>query len=172
MPRSIQLLCSGIFVIFLSGCYNIYKGTSYINNPGQLNKIDSLQKKDKFFILRTPTSAIALYNLEINKGDSTISFTPGTVPEEHKLHLVKRKGNTLIRKYKPEKVVLNEVHLYSHSTIPHRIGELIQLPVDSIYQVEVLQKDKIRTVLINTFSAVGMAILSFPILIVIGNTKF
>jgi hypothetical protein len=147
MPKLLQFLCSGIFMIFLSGCYNYYKVATYIDITAQ-QRIDSLKNENKFFILRTPTSALALKNIKTNNQDSTISFTPGIVPEEHKLHLVKRKKMEMrFKKSKPESVVLNEVHLYTSSPIYYKIGEVSQLPLNSIYHVEIIQKNKLTTTL-------------------------
>jgi hypothetical protein len=155
MPRLLQLLCSGIFMIFLSGCYNYYNVKSYNDISVQQRRIDSLKNENKYFILRTPTSALALKNLKINKKDSTISFAPGILPEEHKLHLVKRKKNEMrFKKDNPEGVVLNEVHLFTSSPVPFKINEILQLPLNSIYQVDVIQKDKFKT----TYKTIGLGV--------------
>jgi hypothetical protein len=148
MPRLLQLLCSGIFIIFLTGCHNYYKGTSYFNEPDQQHKIDSLQKANKIFILRTPTEALAIKDLELNVKNSTISFSPGIIPEEHQLHLkMGRKGKLRFKPGKPEDVLLNEVHLYTLSNSKFNVDEVALLSMNNIYQVEVLRKDRGKSTL-------------------------
>jgi len=139
--------CIIAFVILLSlqSCMNYYKISKAPENTSTPEKtIETNVNRQRYFILRNGDSAYHMDNVK-NFNDSLICSLE-TLPTEHRLHLKNgRSGNMRFKKYKPEAVVLTEVHIYEIPDNNAKQGIDYTLMYNKIQKIEVLEKNKSRT---------------------------
>jgi hypothetical protein len=118
----------------------------------------------RYFILRNGDSAYYMNSVSYYK--DSLTCTLETLPPEHRLHLSNgRNGNMRFKKYKPEAVVLTEVHVYKKQADNVQAGEDYTLMYNGIQKIEVLEKNKTRTTI--SYVLGGIAIVSPIALLVV-----
>ena len=155
----IAILCSYLFflLVIFSSCHNYYKAISYHDGPHEKAVLaDSLLKINKYFILRSGTSAFAISEPGVNTAENTITFYPTTLPPEHGLHLKKgTRGKSVEEKTTGYKNVLKEVHLYVKPGMEPGHNRMV-LPFEKVTSMDVMQKDRQRTT--SSYAIGGVAI--------------
>ncbi len=131
-----------MMLVVFAGCHNYYKvsNRNVSNHPDK--SLDSLQKLNRYFVLRTPRQAYYMSNTILSTDRKTITATLDTLPPQHKGHLNKGKGK--MRYNNLTAAVLSEVHFYISEVRPVQIGSYT-LSLDEIQKIEVIEKDKKRT---------------------------
>jgi hypothetical protein len=143
---------------------NYYKISKSPENTSAPNSVIH-NNSQRYFILRDGDSAYYMSNVSYYK--DSLMCTLETLPPEHRLHLKNgRNGNMRFKKYQPEAVVLNEVHVYKKQADNSQAGKDYSLMYNSIRKIEVLEKNKTRTTI--SYVLGGLAIAS-PIVLLVGG---
>jgi hypothetical protein len=174
--KKISLIFTAFSLIFsIAACHHYYMAVKpTANNPGQKASIvDSLQKEDRYFILRNGGEAYHIKNMSLSDDSKTIGCTLETLPANHLLHL--NKGRRGVMQYKPTEPndagVLNEVHFYISPDTSISAGHCV-LQLDKIQKIEVIQNDKGRTTGSYIIGALGYTIGAIAVVaIIVAATK-
>lgn len=151
-------------LILQPSCMNYYKISKSPQNTSAPESVVH-NNTQRYFILRNGDSAYYMNNVSYYK-DSLIC-TLESLPPEHRLHLKNgRNGNLRFKKYKPEAVVLNEVHVYKKQTDTLQAGKDYTLMYNNVQKIEVLEKNKTRTTI--SYVLGGIAIVAPIVLLAIG----
>jgi hypothetical protein len=141
------ITCLAVFILLLSGqsCMNYYKISKTPKNTATPDNIVQANPQ-RYFILRSGSNAYYMNNIVLSSDRKSLTCTLENLPPEHQLHLRSgRAGHMRYKKYKPEAVVLNEVHLYIQQDNTTGAGNSYTLFLDKVQKIEVLEKDKGRT---------------------------
>lgn len=155
-------------------CHNYYKAVNGRTGVYASSTLDSLKTQERFFILRSGNETFYMKDLVLSADRTSVSFTPDTLPPQHRLHL---KGghaaNLQYKKYDPyENFVLNEVHLYTPLVAGIKAGENFSLPLDKVQKIEVIERDSKRTTNSYVIGAIGYTLGAFAIAaIIVAATK-
>jgi len=150
-------------LLSLQSCMNYYKISKAPENTSTPDATIKANVDQRYFILRNGDSAYHMDNIK-NFNDSLICSLE-TLPPEHRLHLKNgRSGNMRFKKYKPEAVVLNEVHVYEKQNNNAKAGKNYTLMYNRIEKIEVLEKNKART---TTSYILGGIAISAPFIFII-----
>ncbi|GAA4741589.1 hypothetical protein [Flavisolibacter ginsenosidimutans] len=165
----------GLGLLFIAAaCHNFYKATAGRTGPYASGTIDSLESRNRYFVLRTNSQAFYMKNMALSADRQSLSCTLDTLPPAHKLHLVNGRGGNM--RYKKNELddlqVLNEVHLYATGVSNAAIGENFSLPLDKVQKIEVIEKDQKRTTNSYVIGAVGYTVGAFAVAVaIIAATK-
>jgi hypothetical protein len=162
-PYVTGLVC----IILFTACHNYYKATqtSAGSLPRKATIVDSLKTQKRYFVLRNGNQAYYMSNLVLSADQTTLSVNLDSLSPEHRLHLVNgRRGKKQYKKYQPEAVVINEVHLYIPQDPSVQLGSYT-LKLDKVQKIEVLEKDKSKTTGSYVIGAIGYTLGS---LVVVG----
>ena len=145
MLHKIKILATVVilFTILLAfaACKNYYKiSKNNISNPPGYS-LDSLEKKDRYFVLRAGNNSYYMNNIVLSADQKTLTASLDTLLLSHMVHLGNGRGK--MRYKNSESSVLNEVHLYVKD-IPGQFGNYT-LSLNDITKIEVLEKNKGRT---------------------------
>lgn len=140
------ILLAGI--VGLSACNHYYKATQ-LHTPDQVEKaaaIDSLQKLNKYFLLRNGDKTHFMRNATVSTSKQWITSILQNPGVDHRLHLVNGRHGKLIydTKIPHDRHVLNEVHFYITPGAKTTAGPN-NLYLNNIQKIEVIEKDKKRT---------------------------
>src|SRR3954471_20207733 len=136
-------------------CMNYYKISKSHENTSTPDSVIH-NNTQRYFILRDGDSAYYMNNVRYYK--DSLTCTLETLPLEHRLHLRNgRNGNMRFKKYQPEAVVLNEVHVYKKQADNIQAGEDYTLMYNGIQKIEVLQKNKTRTTISYVLGGIAIA---------------
>lgn len=155
----ITLLCTCLILLLItfSSCKSYYKVISYPERAHENAMLaDSLLKLKRYFILRSGEAVFSMQQPAVNTTENTITFYPGSLPDDHALYLKEgHKVKKIYDKTEKERPVLKEVHFYIvPGTEPGR-NRMI-LPFEKVTRVEVLQKDTERTTKSHVLGALGI----------------
>lgn len=158
---SLQTLLLIIALQFLlMSCANYYKAVStpIKNNAVKAAKLDSLNHANRTLILRNGTNAFYLKNPVLNADQNKIECSLERLSLINKLHLSKgRNGNLRYKKNNPTDLsVLNEVHVYVEPDDKIVLGGN-SISLDKIQKIEVIEKDKSRTIGSYILGGLGIA---------------
>jgi hypothetical protein len=155
----------------MTACNHYYKATQ-VQTFDPIEKavvIDSLKHENKYFILRNGDRSYFMRNASISndkKSITSVLLNPGV---DHRLHLINGRHGKLIYNTKiPHDLrVLDEVHFY---TYPDKVttSGTYSLELNNIQQIEIIEKDKKRTMnstIISSLVGVLGVILIFAYLI-------
>ncbi len=159
MKVKILLPCMiGGLVLLITACMNFYKATPARSGSAAAtgSSMDSLQKKNRYFILRNGDDAYYMKTVELSADQKTAKCLLDVLPPEHKLHLVN--GRNGKKSYKKNEIadlaVLNEVHFYIPKDNSAVSGEYT-LQLDKVTKIEVIEHDKKRTTNSYVLGAIG-----------------
>jgi hypothetical protein len=143
--NKLLLICAFTIVIAIQfSCMNYYKISKTSQNRSTPDIIIQANLQ-RYFILRNGDSAYYMSNI-ISNDKKSLTCTLDTLSSQHKLHLANgRNGKMRFKKYTPEAVVLNEVHIYIQQDTTALPGNNYTLMFDKIQKTEVLEKNKGRT---------------------------
>jgi hypothetical protein len=130
----------------IAGCHNYYMASKITVADHPSKTIDSLQKQNRYFILRNGNKAYYMNDISMSDDKKTITCTLDSLPDNHKLYLTKgRKGRMQYKRGQPTDIgVLNEVHFYINAAESTAFGNYT-LPLDKVEKIEVIEKDRGRT---------------------------
>ena len=171
LPVTIAVLIS---VIFILSCHNYYKAVKA--KTGSTDRVarvvDSLQRFDRYFVLRNGNKAFYMTELSLSADKKILTTTLDSLPPDHRLHLKRgRHHNYQYKKMTDDVFVLNEVHLYINNDEQAKPGTYT-LSLDKVQKIEVIEKDKGRTVASYVIGAVGVTIGSLVVAaIIVAATK-
>ncbi len=151
------LLTIFISLLLLVACQNYYMA---VKQPKNAAIIDSLNKQNRYFVLRSGSQAFYMKNITLSADRKTLEATLDTLPYEHRLHLINgRNGKMRYRKTDPQDLpVLSEVHLYIVPDNTAAAGSRYSLSLDQVQKMEVIEKDKKRTTNSYVLGAVGFTL--------------
>jgi hypothetical protein len=145
-----------LVMLAATSCSTYYKAHTYKASEVKNVNFDSLNKASKFFVLRAPYYAFAMYNPTVK--DSALSFIIDTLPFAHGFHMM----NSLTNRKQPHNpssaVVTNEVHLYISDTITDNSRRMMTIPLSQFYMAEVLQDDLARTRASHALGIIGVSV--------------
>jgi hypothetical protein len=158
-------------VTFFS-CHTYYKVNSK-SPKASAKSLDSLQKKDRFFILRNGDEAFYINSMKLSADQKTAQCVLEPLPYTHVTYVF----DATKRKMKYEKIndkssaVINEVHLYIHKENSITVGDYT-LILDNVNKIEVLEHDRKRTTNSYVLGAIGYTVGAFLVaVIIIAATK-
>lgn len=137
-----------IIVIAFSGCFqHYYKGSvkAAENQSQKASAIDSLRKQQKYFILRNGSQAYYMEDISVSADNKTIKTILGTLPDDHMMYLNKVRVMRYKENNRHDIKVLSEVHVYIAPDSSVTSGNYV-LQTDSIQKIELIQKNKARTI--------------------------
>lgn len=140
------MLCLSILLL-LSSCNNYYKVIT-VNNPDATEIAKTINKENKFYILRTDSASFAMNNIVLNNDNKEVKCFLTDLPDKHKLHLPERENKKL--KYSKadnennQTAVLTEVHLFTASGVFYNNGQNT-IPLNKVIKTDIIEKDKRRT---------------------------
>lgn len=139
-------------------CHSYYKtNTAQPKTATETGRrLDSLQRLNKYFILRNGDHAYAMTNCLMNDDKTSLSCTLLPLPGDHLLHLIGGvKRNMQYRRTDPNnRAVLREVHFYTLYDTAAKEGKY-QLALDRVHRIEVIEHDKKRTTNSYVIGALG-----------------
>jgi hypothetical protein len=146
-----------VLVVFLlnAACHTYYKAT-----PARITEvaknIDSLQKINRYFILRNGNAAYSIINPTLSEDKKFLRCRLDIIPPSHHLHLMNGyKGKMQYRRSTVEGLnVLSEVHFYTPFDTSARQGTY-SLPLDRVQRIEIIEHDRKRTTSSYVIGAVG-----------------
>ena len=147
------------FALFclLTGCFQHYYKTAQPAPSSTEQYISTPQYQNRYFILHNGSEVYHMSNVTISEDKKLITCQLDTLEESHLLYLNRgRDGNMQYKANKPEAVVLNEVHLYIPVDTIDKSQLAYTLPIDKIKKVEVVQKNKGRTIGSYVLGVVGI----------------
>lgn len=165
-----------VLLLIVSGaCHNYYKVTAVRSeNPAATSgSIDSLQSKNRYFVLRNGNEAFYLKNITLSEDRKLLHGMLDMLPPTHQLHLVNGlKGKMQYKKSSMEGMgVLNEVHFYTPYDSTARTGSYT-LSLDRVQKIEIIEHDKKRTTNSYVIGALGYTLGAVAVVgIIIAATK-
>ncbi|MEO7312779.1 MAG: hypothetical protein ABIX01_20515 [Chitinophagaceae bacterium] len=114
--------------------------------PGIAKAIDSLNKLQRYFVLRSGSKAYHIQDPVIGDNQNMVTATLDELPAEHQLYL----GNGYKGKMRYKKIgleynpVVDEVHVYIPGDAAMVAGPF-SIPLDKVQKIEVIQKNKGKT---------------------------
>jgi len=175
-PGTLKNIWAVLLLFVVCGaCHSYYKATPVRtgSNAQSSGSIDSLQKKNRYFILRSGGEAWYMKNIMLSEDQKTLSCVLDTVSFNHKLHFVLgRKRKMQYQKNKREDLgVLNEVHLFIPTDTIANTGAYT-LALDNVQKIEVIEHDKKRTTSSYVIGALGYTLGAVAVVgIIIAATK-
>lgn len=154
-------------LLLLSSCNSYYKVIT-VKNPDAAEITRTINKENKFFILRTDSTAFAMNNIVLNNDSKEIKCFLTDLPDKHKLHLPGRENKKL--KYSKaanennQTAVLTEVHLFTASGDFYNNGQY-SIPLNKVIKTDIIEKDKRRT---GNSHAIGIVIGTVTTIVVAG----
>lgn len=157
---SVLAFCASV----LPACHNFYKASKT-----GTEKIDSLQAKNRFFILRNGTEALYMRDMVLSADRKSIECVLAELPPEHRLHLVNgHKGRLQYKKGEPNEFpVLSEVHIYIPYDKDVVQDTAFKLMLEKVEKIEMIEKDKGRTTGSYVIGAIGYTVGAFVVVGVI-----
>ncbi|MEP7373696.1 MAG: hypothetical protein ABI675_09935 [Chitinophagaceae bacterium] len=163
-------------LLIVSGaCHTYYKAspakTGSTTEVG--GSVDSLQKENRYFILRSGSEAWYMKNIELRADQKSLTCVLDSVSYLHKLHFVLgRKRKMQYQKNKLEDLgVLNEVHLFIPTDNAAAMGSYT-LSLEKVNKIEVIEKDKKRTANSYVIGGIGYTLGAFVVVaIILAATK-
>lgn len=137
-----------LFILIMSACnINHYKVT--LAKTGELNAsyttIDSLNKMNRYFILRNNEMSFFMNKFELSKDQKAVSFMLEYLPGNH---LFSSRGGNLYKTYNKfdpdQQEIVNEVHFYINDSSKLQPG-FFTLQLEEIQKIEIIQLDEKRT---------------------------
>ncbi len=165
-----------ILLLLISGaCHTYYKATpARTGSTGEAAvSIDSLQKHNRYFILRNGNVAYSINNPRLSEDKRSMNCQLDILPPSHQLHLVRGlKGKMQYKKSSIEGLhVLSEVHFYTPYDSTAREGSY-SLLLDRVQKIEVIEHDKKRTTSSYVIGALGYTLGAVAVVgIIIAATK-
>lgn len=131
--------------ISITACSTYYKANS-INPVISARKVDSLNKINRYFVLRNDDESFAIKNLALSADLKTAQCTLDSLPFDHQLHLSNGKYGRMRYNNKDPlyNKVINEVHYYMPKDSTVAIGGYT-LQLEKLTKIEILEHDKVRT---------------------------
>ena len=167
MRKYIIGLCSvAIGGLLNSSCTRYYKPAK---ETADIAKVESLQKKEKYFILREKDTAFHMSELALAPDGKRLRFQLDTLPKNHSLYLTRgRNGKMVYRKKFYDEVVLDEVHVFIDSSLSLSNNDAITLPLDQIQRMEIIKRNKGKTTASYILGGLGIATGAVGVIGVIG----
>ncbi len=158
-------LLPAVIITSNAACFlNFYKATpvSSVNNTGRATTLDSLKLKNKDFIVRAGKDALYMSNLKLSDDQQLLSGRLDSLVATHMLHLTNGRGHNMRYKKGQDEEVLSEVHLYLSGSNHIQPGDYT-LKLSDIQKIEIIQKDRGRTVSNHVLSTVGVSLVTVVI---------
>ncbi|MGZ8554548.1 MAG: hypothetical protein ACXWV8_14145 [Chitinophagaceae bacterium] len=175
IPKTTAYLIFASAILCISACHTYYKATpaSTATTDESAKSIDSLQKNNRYFILRNGNVAYSISNPMLSEDKQTLSCQLDIVPASHQLHLVKGiKGKMQYKKSSIEGLqVLSEVHFYTPYDSSAKEGNY-SLALNRVQKIEVIEHDKKRTSNSYVIGALGYTLGAVAVVaIIVAATK-
>jgi hypothetical protein len=145
-------------ILFAVACKTFYKTKTITTSPNSTiaaKNVDSLQKTNRYFILRNGEESYYIKNIQLSADQKTASCVLDSLSVYHRLHL-KWPSNRF--QYKPKEEltngVINEVHFYIPKDNSAQLGNYT-LSLDKVNKIEILEHDKKRTTNSHVAGVVG-----------------
>ncbi len=156
---TIYLGCALLTLLLISGaCHTYYKATpaSTATTTETSRSIDSLQKHNRYFILRNGNVAYNLSNPRLSEDKQTLSCKLDVLPATQQLHLLKGiRGKMQYKKSTIEGLqVLSQVHFYTPYDSSAKEGNY-SLALNRVQKIEVIEHDRKRTTNSYVIGALG-----------------
>lgn len=168
----IYKLCSTILFAFifscaLSGCFQYYfKAKPVIPTSAYPAAVEQAKQNNRFFILHSGTKAYTITSLQVDQAKQQMELQLDQIDSLHTLY-VNKPQNRRYRPVKGQSRVLTEIHLYLKDTGSYSLNESFTLPFAKVSKIELLQKDRVRTITNHVFSTIGLAAGTFGVIIAI-----
>jgi hypothetical protein len=148
-----------LLLITATSCFRHYYKIAKQPFNASSQTVDSLQKKSRYFILRSGDYAWHMDKISLSEDQKTIHCVLTDLPFSHQLHMKKGEHheNFQYKPKEPTRAVLEEVHFFI-SPEPLAKDGVFTLPVDKIQRIEVIEKDGGRTVgshILGVFGIIG-----------------
>ncbi|QEC67668.1 hypothetical protein FRZ67_10325 [Panacibacter ginsenosidivorans] len=160
---------------FITSCQSFYKVSK---TPVATAHTDSLvtANPQRYFVLRSGTSpgkAYHMSNMVVSPDKRSITCMLDSLEPEHQLHLKNgRGGNMRYKINKPEKAVLDEIHLYIANDDAIVAGSNYTLALDKVQKIEVLEKNKGKTTTSWVLGSIGYTVGAIVVVaVIIAATK-
>src|SRR5690349_20679860 len=158
LRRSIPIMIAALLLLIApTGCFRHYYQIAENPHTASPGTIDSLQKKSRYFILRSGDSSWHMNNITLSDDQKIIHCELEPLPLSHQLHL-KRGAHHENLQYKPKlptRAVLQEVHFFVAPEPMVKDG-VFAFPVNKIDKIEVIQKDGTRTIASHVLGTFGV----------------
>ena len=162
-----------LFIIMATivSCHNYYKA-SQVKLSFPSKTVDSLQRQNRYFILRDGDKAYYMNDILLSEDRKTLSCSLDSLPTSHQLYLTHgRRGHLQYLKSNPIDLgVLTEVHFYIDPAESTAFGKYT-LQLDKIEKIEVIEKDKKRTTSSYVAGALGYTVGALAIVGIIVHQK-
>ena len=138
----------GLFSLAMAllSCNGYYKAIT-VQKPAATDCVQSLNMKNKYFILHGENTAFAMTNISLSADNKKFTCTLANLPDNHIVHAGNNKNPKM--KYKTgggeydESAVLNEVHFYAANTsLAYGTNDIL---TENVTKIEVLEKNKQKT---------------------------
>ncbi len=158
-----------VFTQFTTGCYQKFYRYNLVV-PVEAD-YEQMQSENKYFILHNQDSVWHFKNLILNQEKNQLSGIVEPLPPDHMFYKKTKSGSsTSYRKSTGDPI--HEVHLYTHGNFNVPPAELT-IPGDSIYLIEVYQKDTAATETSTTLSTLGViAVVGIIVTIIVAASTF
>jgi hypothetical protein len=148
-------------ILFVMACKTFYK-TKTINTGSSstlaAKNVDSLQKTNRYFILRNGDNAYYIKNIQLSADQKTANCVLDSLSVYNRLHLAWPANRF---QYKPKDAfsngVINEVHFYIEEDKTAQLGNYT-LSLDKVKKIEILEHDKKRTTNSHVAGTVGTVV--------------
>ena len=164
-----------LLLFAVSACHNFYKAVATKGNTDteKAAVTDSLKMQNRYFVLRNGNQSYYMKNILISADKKTLDCVLDQVPPDHQLHLVNgRRGKMQYKKNEPQDLgVLNEVHFYIEPGDTTTQGNYT-LQLDKIQKIEIIEKDKGRTMGSYVIGTIGYTLGAIAIVgVIVAATK-
>ncbi len=161
------ILFAFIFSCALSGCFQYYfKAKPVIPVSAYPAAVEQAKQENRFFILHSGTKAYNITSLQVDQAKQQMELELGQIDSLHTLYVTKPQSRRY-RAVKGQSRVLTEIHLYLKDTGSYSLNEPLTLPFARVSKIELLQKDKVRTITNHVFSTIGLTAGTFGVIIAI-----
>jgi hypothetical protein len=143
--NSFHFAVIAIVAVSFTSCSTYYKANS-ISSVTPARDIDSLNKINRYFILRNGEESFAIKKLSLSTDQKTAQCKLDSLPLYHQLHLTNGKYGRKVYNAKRtfQKEVIKEVHYYIPKDSTAAFGDYT-LQLEKLTKIEVLEHDKKRT---------------------------
>lgn len=159
-------------VLLLAGCFQKYYQTG-TTSENVAEKVSALNNTQKVFILHSGRSK-SIYQLNnVSLQEDHLKGTIKPLEKSHTYALEPEQKSSNVMAKKKLGNVLNEVHLYTKDTVTGWVPE-VNIPVSSIYRMDIYEFDAKATQRSKTTSIIGLALVAVAItaVIVVASTSF
>ncbi len=157
--------------ILLVACINMFTGCNRFfkpvavksaNNETKTSELRKQERQDKDFILHVGAKRYLMQKLSVDTATMEITSTLDVVPLEHKAYSTGR--SKVYKKNAGQEAVLNEVHIFTDTTVKADYDQKLTLKAEDIKKIEIIEKDRGRTTASYILGALGITVGTYVII--------